>query len=418
MSWILKFFKYSFLLSTAFVFLYFSLNPDDLDKYFPSQNYQNRVVEVIQNFEEFLGLGLSKQELDKINNTQIFVNYPQKSQSFVLSSIGVTYDKNRKMIVDESKFNQFKEQIEEELSYLTAAPIIDLERNEFYSLGKGARISLNKDKILDQLSLNKILIPGQVRLVPHFDEEVNKEENIKSNQELISKISNNGLLLKAGRREFNLDSKTINSFFQKRLENEKEIIAFDLNRIEIFLKESNEKFKFPTEINYKLASVKLATHLSFRITEDRPSRTFILPIDGSFSLSPEKHKKFVEVNKSQQRAYLFENGKLVRTLIISTGVTWETPSGEFKVLNKVPMTISYTNNWYMPWYLPIGTINGPYYFGFHEVPYHMDHKGLIYSRDPETIGSPATGGCIQVLKGQAKEIFDWAEVGMPVYITE
>ncbi len=72
----------------------------------------------------------------------------------------------------------------------------------------------------------------------------------------------------------------------------------------------------------------------------------------------------------------------------------------------------------MPWYLPIGTINGPYYFGFHEVPYHMDYQGMIYSRDPETIGSPATGGCIQVLKGQAKEIFDWAEVGTPVYITE
>jgi lipoprotein-anchoring transpeptidase ErfK/SrfK len=156
----------------------------------------------------------------------------------------------------------------------------------------------------------------------------------------------------------------------------------------------------------------------FRLIEDVHTKTLVLPITSSHKLEADLHPKFIEVNKSNQRAYFFENGKLVKELVISTGVTWETPTGSFKVLNKVPMTISYSRIWYMPWYLPIGTINGPYYFGFHEIPYQVSYNGMIYSRDPETIGSPATGGCIQILKGQAKEVYDWAEVGTPVYITE
>lgn len=416
MSLIFKIIKYSVLLFIAFIFFYFSINPGEYQKYLPNLNTQ--IIQVVEKFETFLGLGLSKKDLDKINSTIVYVNFPQKSQSYKLSEIGVSFDSNRKRIVDEKIFNEFKTKVEKELSYLSNSPIINLERNEFYALGKDSKIGINQDKFLEQLQFNRVYGQNQVRVIPLFDEEFSESKNKASNEELISKISKDSLLLKAGRKEFLLDTKTISNLFLKKYEGQKEIVAFDLNKIEEFLKTSNDKIKFPTEVNYKLSSIKLATHLAFRITEERPSKTFILPIDGGFTLSPEKHQKFIEVNKSQQRAYLFENGKLVKTLIISTGVTWETPLGEFKVLNKVPMTISYTNNWYMPWYLPIGTINGSYYFGFHEVPYHMDHKGLIYSRDPETIGSPATGGCIQVLKGQAKELFEWASVGMPVYITE
>lgn len=121
--------------------------------------------------------------------------------------------------------------------------------------------------------------------------------------------------------------------------------------------------------------------------------------------------------KSQQRLYRFEDGELVKTYVVSTGLTWETPTGEFEVLGKQKMTISYYDNWYMPNYLPIGDING-YRFGFHEIPYHMDGAGNIYSRDPNTMGSPATGGCIQLGRDDSLELFEWADVGTPVYIYE
>ena len=84
--------------------------------------------------------------------------------------------------------------------------------------------------------------------------------------------------------------------------------------IERFLVDLNSRNKFPTEVNYKASSTKLANHLLFRLTEENPSKTFILPINGSYSIRPTLHQKFAEVNKSQQRAYLFENGELKKTL--------------------------------------------------------------------------------------------------------
>jgi lipoprotein-anchoring transpeptidase ErfK/SrfK len=80
--------------------------------------------------------------------------------------------------------------------------------------------------------------------------------------------------------------------------------------------------------------------------------------------------------------------------------------------------MSYFGNWYMPNYLPIGYINGQYRFGFHSIPYHMDGAGNIYSRDSNTMGSPATGGCIQLSSEDSLELFNWAWVGMPVYVYE
>lgn len=301
---------------------------------------------------------------------------------------------------------------------MSKGPIINLDNAEFYSLGDGASISLDRENLLSQLEFKKLLTKDDLRIFPKFQENFRNENNLSSNLRLRNVIASKPLQLKAGRREINLAGSELNNFISEKNVENKQVLFIDKAKITDFLNNLDAKTNFPTDIDYKLSAEKLSVHLLFRLTEENFARTFILPISGSYTLSPDLHTKFIEVNKSQQRAYLFQDGKLSKTLLISTGVTWETPAGNFKVLNKVPMTISYTNSWYMPWYLPLGTINGSYYFGFHEVPYHMDYQGMIYSRDPETIGSPATGGCIQVLKGQAKELFDWADTGMPVYITQ
>ena len=273
--------------------------------------------------------------------------------------------------------------------------------------------------LINNLEFNNLISNNDIRIIPKFNESFSLDQNIIENQKLIEKMTKTPLQIKIGRQIFNLDSKRLQSLTTKyQDESKKEKVIIDKQKVEEFLGFLKTNYKLPAEFNMTEASQKLASHLLFRLTEEVHTKTLVLPITSSYTLSPDLHSKFIEVNKSNQRAYLFENGKLVRELVISTGITWETPTGNFKVLNKVPMTISYSRLWYMPWYLPIGTINGPYYFGFHEIPYQVSYNGMIYSRDPETIGSPATGGCIQILKGQAKEVYDWADVGMPVYITE
>ncbi len=362
---------------------------------------------------------LTDEDLKKANNQSIFVNFPNKSQQYKLSEIGIEVLRDKKIDIKEEKFGIFRKNLEKELQYLSKNPSISLEKNEFYILGDDAKITLDTNKFLNDLSLENLLTKNEIRIVPHFKEDFSLTQNIQQNQVLIDKMTKQALLIKIGRRVFNLDSQTLKSFTSKyKDEDQKEIVRLEKSKIEDYLKTLSEKFKLPAEINASEAAQKLTTHLMFRLTEDVHTKTLVLPITSSHKLEADLHPKFIEVNKSNQRAYFFENGKLVKELVISTGVTWETPTGSFKVLNKVPMTISYSRIWYMPWYLPIGTINGPYYFGFHEIPYQVSYNGMIYSRDPETIGSPATGGCIQILKGQAKEVYDWAEVGTPVYITE
>ena len=362
---------------------------------------------------------ISETEVSKLNNKKIFINFPNKSQQYQLSEIGITFNNKKERKIDNAKFNLFKSNLEKELQYLTKNPNINLEKNEFYILGDGSSISLNQDEFLSSVEFNTLINQNELRIIPKFKETFSQDGNKLENQKLISKITKTPLQIKIGRQIFNLDSKKLEGFTSKyQNDDTKEIIVIDKSKIEQFLTGLKNNYKLPAEFNLNEASQKLASHLLFRLTEDVHTKTLVLPITSTFTLSPDLHQKFIEVNKSNQRAYLFENGKLYRELVISTGITWETPKGNFKVLNKVPMTISYSRLWYMPWYLPIGTINGSYYFGFHEIPYQVSYNGMIYSRDPETIGSPATGGCIQILKGQAKEVYDWADVGMPVYITE
>jgi len=418
MSIFFKVLKYLILISIALIFLYFSLSPSEYEKY--SKEYQlNKPFEYIeQKYRELTFIPLSEKEVDFVNNKEVFINYPQKSIRYVLLDLGVTYNSKRELQINTEKFTEFKQKLVNDLSYMKNGPVINLDNSEFYAIGTNSSLNLDEEDLMKQVQLRNLLTKESLRIVPKFTETFVKEENLKSNSELRNKIISKPLQLKAGRREINLNSNDINNFISSKDVNGKEVLFVDHQKISNYLSNLDQKINFPADVDYKLSAAKLANHLLFRLTEENPSRTFILPITGSYTISPQRHTKFIEVNKSQQRAYLFQNGELYKTYIISTGVTWETPTGQFKVLNKVPMTISYTNYWYMPWYLPIGTINGPYYFGFHEVPYHMDYQGMIYSRDPETIGSPATGGCIQVLKGQAKEIYDWADVGTPVYITE
>lgn len=418
MSIFFKFVKYLVLISIALLFLYFSLTPSEYEKYSKQYDLYRPFDYINQKYREFTFIPLNEKEVEFVNNKEIFINYPQKSIRYVLTDLGITYNSKREVQIDKNKFNSFKNKLISDLSYMSKGPVINLDTSEFYAIGSSSSLELNEEDLLKQLELKNLLSRDSLRVIPKFKENFIKEENIKSNLDLRNRIVSKPLQLKAGRREINLNSNDINNFISSKKIDEKEVLFIDHQKISNYLSSLDQKINFPADVDYKLSAAKLSNHLLFRLTEENPSRTFILPITGSYSISPQRHNKFIEVNKSQQRAYLFQNGELYKTYIISTGVTWETPTGEFKVLNKVPMTISYSNYWYMPWYLPIGTINGPYYFGFHEVPYHMDYQGMIYSRDPETIGSPATGGCIQVLKGQAKEIFDWAEVGLPVYITE
>ena len=101
------------------------------------------------------------------------------------------------------------------------------------------------------------------------------------------------------------------------------------------------------------------------------------------------------VDKLTQRMYVFRNGKLYSTLLVSTGLANEkqpyneTRSGEFLLVSRVGGF--YSDNMYCPRALRFD--NGDL---LHEVPYVERNGDRIYSVTEPQLGTKASHGCIRV----------------------
>lgn len=119
--------------------------------------------------------------------------------------------------------------------------------------------------------------------------------------------------------------------------------------------------------------------------------------------------KYIEVNIDEQRMYLWEGMTKINEYTVSTGNIWShpTPLGVRYIENKINNAWSSTYKLYMPWWMSIG---GGY--GIHELPYWPNG-----AREGErNLGHAVSHGCIRLGIGPAQEVYNWAEVGIPVYI--
>ncbi len=127
--------------------------------------------------------------------------------------------------------------------------------------------------------------------------------------------------------------------------------------------------------------------------------------------------KAIRVFLRQQRAYLLEYGKVVKTYRISTGA-WETPTprGNFQIHKKQPLRISSQGVPYrMPNYMAF-TPNEA--FGLHALPYlgRSKESSWYWQEANNHIGTPVSHGCIRFLPEEAVEVYEWADVGTKVFI--
>ena len=118
--------------------------------------------------------------------------------------------------------------------------------------------------------------------------------------------------------------------------------------------------------------------------------------------------KYLDINLSTQRFCRVDGTSLVDCFITSTGKpSMPTPTGDFKVLNKIPMAWSSIYHLYMPWWQQI---NGP--IGIHELVMWPDGT----KEDVSHLGQTISHGCIRLGPGTAEMLFNWTEVGTPVYV--
>lgn len=128
---------------------------------------------------------------------------------------------------------------------------------------------------------------------------------------------------------------------------------------------------------------------------------------------PEPHimqGKYIDVSVSHQIMTIFEDGQEVNQFLVSTGkLGMETPRGEFKIKTKEKNHWSTQYKLWMPYSM---NFNGPDFI--HELPYWPNG----YREGENHLGKKVSHGCIRLGIGPAKYVFDWAEIGTPVYIHE
>lgn len=127
--------------------------------------------------------------------------------------------------------------------------------------------------------------------------------------------------------------------------------------------------------------------------------------------------KYIEVDISQAKMYLFSGGKVYKSFKVSTGSDYPTPTGHFAIINKVGLGYSNIYQDWLPWWMGFAysrELNA--YFGIHEQPYRLTSDGKIVAASPAAIGTPSTGGCVALAPGAAREVYAFADVGTPVYI--
>jgi hypothetical protein len=126
---------------------------------------------------------------------------------------------------------------------------------------------------------------------------------------------------------------------------------------------------------------------------------------------PEAHiltGKYIDISLAHQVMTLFEDGAEVNQFLVSTGkFGMPTPQGEFSVKTKELNHWSHQYKLWMPYSMEF---NGPDFI--HELPYWPNG----YREGENHLGVKVSHGCVRLGIGPAKYVFDWAEIGTPVYV--
>jgi LysM repeat protein len=139
-----------------------------------------------------------------------------------------------------------------------------------------------------------------------------------------------------------------------------------------------------------------------------PSKNDLLPL-------PVVPNKRIVIDISSQSMTVYENGAVRNTYVVSTGVADSpTMAGVFQI--QTHELNAYASNWdlYMPHFMGIYEAWPGFMNGIHGLPLLSSGVRLWAS----TLGSPASYGCIILDLAAAEDLYNWAEDGVVVEITQ
>lgn len=119
--------------------------------------------------------------------------------------------------------------------------------------------------------------------------------------------------------------------------------------------------------------------------------------------------KYIDINLSKQQLCQIESLVVVACHTISSGKpSTPTPPGTYTILGKNPRAWGAAYGLWMPWYQEFRA--GGY--ALHELPEWPNG----YKEGQDHLGTPVSHGCVRMGVGEAEIVYNWTEIGTPVYI--
>jgi lipoprotein-anchoring transpeptidase ErfK/SrfK len=142
-----------------------------------------------------------------------------------------------------------------------------------------------------------------------------------------------------------------------------------------------------------------------RLTIPAPGSTPSLPdpTPGAAPPSPSATGKQIVVLLSEQRMYAYENGQLLRSTLVSTGLPGTpTVQGNYKIYLKYTSQLMSGPGYYLP--------NVPYVLYFYK---GYSFHGTYWHNN---FGRPMSHGCVNMPTPEAAWLYNWAPIGTAVTI--
>lgn len=120
----------------------------------------------------------------------------------------------------------------------------------------------------------------------------------------------------------------------------------------------------------------------------------------------------IRISKSDNTMVLLLNDKPIKRYRVATGTDGGTPTGEFTIINKLENPTWYKTGAVVPPESPENSL-GTRWLGF-------DHPGygIHGTKEPESIGTQSTSGCIRMLNEEVQGLYAMVPVGTKVIITD
>lgn len=146
--------------------------------------------------------------------------------------------------------------------------------------------------------------------------------------------------------------------------------------------------------------IALATYIA------APAEVKVFPSEG---LVPGRFEgKYVDIDLTLQKLCRIEGPTIIDCFPVSSGKPgYATPTGTYPISEKSPR---HWSSEYFMW-LPFWERFIDAGYGIHELP-----ETNTWKETPEHLGTPVSHGCVRLGVGPAETVYNWTEIGTPVYI--